>query len=42
MLLPYESHGYSALESNEHVVAEQIAWFDRYAKNAPPQPATIR
>ena len=34
VLLPYESHGYSALESNEHVLAEQIAWFDRYVKNA--------
>jgi dipeptidyl aminopeptidase/acylaminoacyl peptidase len=42
VLLPYESHGYSALESNEHVVAEQIAWFDRYVKNAPPQPAKSR
>ena len=42
VLLPYESHGYSALESNEHVVAEQIAWFDRYVKNAPPQPAKNR
>ncbi len=40
VLLPYESHGYSALESNEHVAAEQIAWFDRYVKNAPPLPKT--
>jgi dipeptidyl aminopeptidase/acylaminoacyl peptidase len=42
VLLPFESHGYSALESNEHVVAEQIAWFDRYVKNAPPQSAKSR
>jgi dipeptidyl aminopeptidase/acylaminoacyl peptidase len=42
VLLPFESHGYSALESNEHVAAEQIAWFDRYVKNAPPQPAKSR
>jgi dipeptidyl aminopeptidase/acylaminoacyl peptidase len=37
--LPYESHGYAALESNEHVLAEQFAWFERYVKNAPPKPA---
>jgi len=42
VLLPFESHGYSALESNEHVAAEQIAWFDRYVKNAPPPPAKSR
>ena len=35
VMLPYESHGYSALESNEHVLYEQMAWFDRYVKNAP-------
>jgi dipeptidyl aminopeptidase/acylaminoacyl peptidase len=34
VMLPYESHGYAALESNEHVIAEQIAWFERYVKNA--------
>lgn len=37
VMLPYESHGYSALESNEHVLAEQIAWFEKYVKNAPPR-----
>jgi dipeptidyl aminopeptidase/acylaminoacyl peptidase len=35
VMLPYESHGYSALESNEDVLAEQMAWFDRYVKKAP-------
>jgi dipeptidyl aminopeptidase/acylaminoacyl peptidase len=39
VMLPYESHGYSALESNEDVLAEQIAWFERYVKNAPPKTA---
>ena len=38
VMLPYESHGYSARESNEHVLAEQIAWFDRYVKNASTDP----
>ncbi len=38
VMLPYESHGYSAMESNEHVLAESIAWFDKYVKNAPPRP----
>ncbi|MBF0406922.1 MAG: S9 family peptidase [Candidatus Riflebacteria bacterium] len=30
VVLPYESHGYSARESNLHVVAETIEWFDKY------------
>lgn len=34
VMLPYESHGYSARESIEHVLAEQIAWFDKYVKGA--------
>ena len=33
--LPGESHGYAARESNMHVVAETLAWFDKYVKNAP-------
>ena len=36
--LPYESHGYSAIESNEQVLYEQMAWFDKYVKNAGPKP----
>jgi dipeptidyl aminopeptidase/acylaminoacyl peptidase len=32
--LPAESHGYSARESNMHVVAETINWLDKYVKNA--------
>lgn len=40
VMLPFESHGYRARESNEHVMAEQIAWFDRHVKNAPPRAKT--
>jgi len=36
--LPYESHGYSAIESNEQVLYEQMAWFDKYVRNAGPRP----
>ena len=36
-MLPYESHGYSALESTEHVLYEMLTWFDLYVKNAPPR-----
>ncbi len=32
VLLPHESHGYEARESVEHVLAEQLAWFDKYVK----------
>ncbi len=31
--LPYESHGYSARESVQTVLAEMFEWFDRYVKN---------
>jgi dipeptidyl aminopeptidase/acylaminoacyl peptidase len=34
--LPHESHGYSARESNMHVMAETVAWLDKYVKNATP------
>lgn len=34
VLLPFEDHGYSALESIEHVLWEQLRWFDKYVKNA--------
>ncbi len=39
VMLPHEPHWYTALESNEQVVAEMLAWFDRYVKNAPPRKA---
>jgi len=34
VLLPYESHGYSARESVMHVMAEMIDWFDAYVKRS--------
>jgi dipeptidyl aminopeptidase/acylaminoacyl peptidase len=39
VMLPFESHGYRAMESTEHLLAESLAWFDRYVKNAPPRAA---
>ena len=37
-MLPFEPHWYTARESNEHFVAEMLAWFDRYVKNAAERP----
>ena len=37
VMLPHESHGYSARESVEHVQWEQIRWMDKYVKNAKPR-----
>ncbi len=37
VMLPFEGHGYRARESVEHVLWEQLQWFDRYVKNAPPR-----
>ncbi len=34
--LPFESHGYAARQSVEHVLQEMTAWFDKHVKNAPP------
>ncbi|CAN5680447.1 S9 family peptidase [soil metagenome] len=38
--LPGEAHGYSARESNMHVVSETINWLDKYVKNAGPRSTT--
>ena len=38
--LPYEAHGYAARETLLHVIAEKIAWFDKYVKNAPARAST--
>jgi len=41
--LPFESHGYQGKENILHMLAEQMAWLDKYVKNAPastPVPAT--
>jgi len=32
VLLPFEDHGYRARESVEHVLWEQLQWFDKYVK----------
>ncbi len=37
VMLPYESHGYSARESIEHTLYEMITWFDKHVKNAKPR-----
>jgi dipeptidyl aminopeptidase/acylaminoacyl peptidase len=37
VMLPLESHGYSARESTEHTLAEMLDWFDRHVKNAGPR-----
>ncbi|MGI8638568.1 MAG: prolyl oligopeptidase family serine peptidase [Pyrinomonadaceae bacterium] len=37
VMLPLEAHGYSAKESIEHALYEQINWFDKYVKNAKPR-----
>ncbi|MEM6262010.1 MAG: prolyl oligopeptidase family serine peptidase [Bacteroidota bacterium] len=33
VLLPFEDHGYRARETVEHVIWEQLRWFDQYVKN---------
>ena len=33
LTLPYEAHGYAARETHLHLIAEKIAWFDKYVKN---------
>jgi dipeptidyl aminopeptidase/acylaminoacyl peptidase len=37
VMLPYESHGYRARESIEHVLYEMLSWFNRFVQNAPPR-----
>jgi len=37
VMLPHEQHGYTSREGVEHALAEQLAWFDRYVKNAEPR-----
>ena len=41
VLLPFEDHGYRAVESIEHVLWEQLTWFDRYVKNAAPRTPAV-
>jgi dipeptidyl aminopeptidase/acylaminoacyl peptidase len=40
VMLPLESHGYTARESVEHTLYEMITWFDRYVKDAKPRVAS--
>jgi dipeptidyl aminopeptidase/acylaminoacyl peptidase len=35
VLLPFEDHGYRSRESVEHVLWEQLRWFDEHVKGAP-------
>ncbi len=37
LMLPHEMHGYSSREAVEHVLAEQVAWFDRHVRDAAPR-----
>ncbi len=37
VMLPLESHGYSARESVQHTLYEMIEWFDKHVKNAKPR-----
>ncbi len=37
VMLPFESHGYEAMESTEQVLFEMLAWFDKYVKKAAPR-----
>ncbi len=41
VMLPHEPHWYTARESNEHLVAEMLAWFDKYVKNADTRAARV-
>jgi dipeptidyl aminopeptidase/acylaminoacyl peptidase len=34
VFLPYEAHGYRAMETVEHVLWEKFQWFDKYVKGA--------
>jgi dipeptidyl aminopeptidase/acylaminoacyl peptidase len=40
VVLPYEPHWYTAMESNEQLVYEMLRWFDKYVKNAQGRPVS--
>jgi dipeptidyl aminopeptidase/acylaminoacyl peptidase len=40
--LPYEAHGYAARETHLHLIAEKIAWFDKYVKQGTPKDSTAQ
>jgi dipeptidyl aminopeptidase/acylaminoacyl peptidase len=37
VMLPNEAHGYRGEETMEHVLYEEISWFDKYLKDAQPR-----
>jgi dipeptidyl aminopeptidase/acylaminoacyl peptidase len=37
VMLPHEPHWYAAMESNEQLAYEELRWFDKYVKHAPPR-----
>jgi dipeptidyl aminopeptidase/acylaminoacyl peptidase len=37
VFLPAEAHGYRAKETIEHVLWEELTWFDKYVKDPPPR-----
>jgi dipeptidyl aminopeptidase/acylaminoacyl peptidase len=39
LTLPHEGHGYAARESVEHVLYEQLQWFEKYVRDAGSQSA---
>jgi dipeptidyl aminopeptidase/acylaminoacyl peptidase len=41
VMLPHESHGYSAKQSVEHTLFEMVDWFDKHVKNAKPRTAPV-
>jgi dipeptidyl aminopeptidase/acylaminoacyl peptidase len=42
VVLPHEPHWYTALESNEQLLYEEVRWFDKYVKNAAPRNAATQ
>ncbi|MEN0061258.1 MAG: prolyl oligopeptidase family serine peptidase [Myxococcota bacterium] len=42
VLLPFEDHGYRARESIEHVLWEQLRWFDEHVKGSSDQASASR
>ena len=36
VFLPAEAHGYRAKETIEHVLWEELSWFDKFVKDPPP------
>jgi len=35
VMLPNEAHGYRGKETMEHVLYEELSWFDKYLKSGP-------